>query len=205
MTLTARAAAMLVLACLALGGLIGSALTDYINDKSRVVQVAAPEHRTAPNDVVLEKLPGTKPKKPAPTVPRGTTTTGTVEITVAGGPPVRKTPKIEHEAGDTFDPRTCPTAEDFECPPLDLRIDFGEKDGQQWAAVRGPDGSEVTGRFLPAVTTAGIRDERITVVGNPGGDWIATYQRDFGRWSVAGAGWMIDDKPGAGAGGSFAW
>lgn len=184
---------MLVLACLALGGLIGSAVTDYLNDKSRVAQVAAPEHRTAPNDVVLEKLPGTKPKQPAPTAPRGGTTAGTVEVTVAGGTPVRKTPKIEHEAGDTFDPRTCPTADDFECPPLDLRIDFGEKDGQQWAAVRSSDGSEVTGRFLPAVMAPGIRDERLTAVLDPMADrYTVAYTRDFGRW-FAGGGLQLAD------------
>jgi hypothetical protein len=184
MTLTARAAAMLVLACLALGGLIGSAVTDYLNDKSRVVQVAAPEHRTAPNDVVLEKLPGTKPKQPAPTVPRGGTTTGTVEVTVT--PPAIDLP--ERRVGDVV----CP-AERVECPPLDLRIDFGEKDGQQWAAVRSADGSEVTGRFLPAVTTAGIRDERITAVLDPMADrYTVAYTRDFGRW-FAGGGLQIAD------------
>lgn len=147
-----------------------------------VPQVYAPEVRTAPNDVALETKPGAKPTLPAPTKPRGGTVISTTEVTVSGKAPVRKTPKIVHDHGDVYTPATCPTADDFTCPPVSLRMDLIELDGQQYMAVRSDDGTEVAGQFLPRSAVAGTRKHRATVILTE--DYTTlTVTKDAGRLS----------------------
>ena len=186
---------------------IATALTvDHWNKREFVAQVAHAEARTAPNDVALETAPGAKVTQPAPTKARGGKTVATTEVTVSGGAPqrVHETLKTEHDGANTLS--GCPTAADFVCPDAHLRLDLVQTDdGQQYMAVRGDDDREIAGRYIPAAAIRIVRSKRITVVGNPGGDVVATFQRDFGRWSLAAAGWQIDGHPGAGAGGSMSW
>ena len=147
-----------------------------------VPQVYAPEVRTAPNDVALEVKPGATPTLPAPTKPRGGTVLSTTEVTVSGKAPVRKTPEIVHEDGDVYTPATCPTAEDFECPPVSLRLDLIDVGGQQYMAVRSDDGTEVAGQYLPRAAVAGTRPHRATLI-RTGDATTLTVTKDAGRLS----------------------
>ena len=147
-----------------------------------VAQVYAPEVRTSPADVALETKPGAKPTMQAPTKPRGGTVVSTTEVTVSGKAPVRKTPEIVHEDGDVYTPATCPTAADFECPPVSLRMDLIDVDGQQYMAVRSDDGTEVAGQYLPRAPVAGTRPHRATLIRTEDATTLAVT-KDAGRLS----------------------
>lgn len=147
-----------------------------------VAQAYAPEVRTSPADVALETKPGATPTMPAPTKPRGGTVISTTEVTVSGKAPVRKTPEIVHEDGDMYTPATCPTAADFECPPVSLRLDLIDLDGQQYMAVRSDDGTEVAGQYLPRAAVAGTRPHRATLIRTENATTLAVT-KDAGRLS----------------------
>lgn len=169
-----------------------------------VAQVYAPEVRTSPADVALEVKPDAKPSLPAPTPARGGTVVSTTEVTVSGQKPrVRETPKRGHETGNMYTPATCPTADDFECPPLDLRLDLIEVEGQQYMAVRGPDGVEVTGQYLPRAPVATVRRNRATLIRTEDATTVAVT-RDAGRLSY-GLALAQDDRLTAGVVVGWAW
>lgn len=151
-------------------------ITDELHQREQVAQIYAPEVRTSPADVALEVKPDAKPSLPAPTPARGGTVVSTTEVTVSGQKPrVRKPPKREHDGGDVS--MTCPTADDFECPPLDLRLDLIEVDGQQYMAVRGPDGTEVTGQYLPRAAVAVVRKNKAGIDLYADDTKVIRYQR----------------------------
>lgn len=169
-----------------------------------VAQVYAPEVRTSPADVALEVKPVAKPSLPAPTPARGGRVVSTTEVAVSGQKPrVRKPPKREHDTGNVSKPATCPTVDDFECPPLDLRLDLIEVDGQQYMAVRGPDGTEVTGQYLPRAPVATVRRNRATLIYTEDATTL-TVTRDAGRLSY-GLALAQDDRLTAGVVLGVAW
>lgn len=180
-----------------LSGLLGFALSGWLDDLARVEQVAHGEVRTAPNDVIPATDPGGGPSLPAPTDARGGTQGGVLEIRVAP-PAVELT---ERRVGAVL----CP-AERVECPPLDLRVDLlTTADGQEYVAVRGPDGSEITGRFMPERFGQVMRVRRLTGIYVPGGDWALAGTRDWGRWSYGVAGGQFAGEPFVGLAGSVSW
>lgn len=193
--MTTRAWLLICAAC----ALLGSLLTEWAHSWELVVPAYQAEHRTAPNDVAIESIPGAKPALPAPAKPAGSTRTRTTELHVEQ--PAVNLP--ERRVGDVV----CP-AERVRCPPLDLRIDWNQlQSGQTQPAVRGSEGATITGRDMPATDLLNtmLRDKRLTIVGNPNGDIVATFHKGAGRWSVAGSAGYIDGEPWAAAGGSFSW
>lgn len=177
---------------LAIGAFLGGLAMDRWHRGA--LPVYAPEQRTAPGDVVLETKPGAKPKLPAPTKPKGGKTTGTVEIEVSGGIPVRVDPPNESPIDAGLIPsgkEECLAAEDFACPPVKVRLDLGIRDGQQYVAVRTEDGQEVNGVFIPRTGLPVVRRYTATaIVGD--GQYTATVARNLGRLSL-GAGLSVND------------
>ena len=167
-----------------LGALAGGMAVDRYHRGA--LPVYAPEQRTAPGDVVLETKPGAKPKIPAPTKPKGGKTTGTVELEIDGGAPIR----TERETPAAV-VKECLTAQDFTCPPVRVRLDLGVRDGQQYVAVRTEDGQEVNGVFIPRTGLPVVRRYTATaIIGD--GQYTATVARNLGRFSV-GAGLSVND------------
>lgn len=194
----------LVIVAMAFGA--GFLLGDHMASGEQVVQQYHPEQRTSPNDVTIEVTPGAKPKLTAPTKPRGGTTVSVTEIRAGGGAPVLKTPEIELEPGVVYEKgEKCYTSEDFECPGLDLRLDLVQTDdGQQYVAVRGSDGTEIAGRYIPMASVTMPRDKRLTVAALDGG-WLATATKDSGRWSGGVAAGEIDGRRYYGLAGGLSW
>lgn len=175
----------------------GFMLADHLNSREQVTSAHHDEIRTAPNNVAPEVTPGAKPKQPAPTLARGGKTIGTAELHVTQPPVIVP----ERRVGDVV----CP-AHTVTCPPLDLRIDWNRTDdGGDYVAVRGADGTEITGRYIPAATFPAPPDKRLTVVGNPRGDVVATFAKSGHRWSWAASAGYIDQSPWAAAGVGFSW
>lgn len=191
-----RAALMgfVVVVAVSFGG--GFLLADHLNKREQVVQVAHPEIRAAPNDVALETAPSAKPKLPAPAKVRGGKIVAATEVTVSGGVPARVTPPTAE----------CLTAADFACPGALLRLDLMQlRDGQQYMAVRGSDDREITGRYIPMSDVTMPPNKRLTLVGNPRGDVVATLAKGGRRWSWAASAGYIDQSPWAAAGLGFSW
>lgn len=160
-----RAALLGFLTVIAVSFGAGFLLADHLNKREHVVQVAHPELRTAPNDVALETEPKAKPKLPAPAHPRGGKILSTTEITVSGGVPKPIT--------DTDCPPT-----DFICPDALLRLDLMQTDdGQQYMAVRGDDGREITGRLIPMVDVLVPRSNRASIDRYADGSTVIRYER----------------------------
>lgn len=192
-----RAALMGFLVVVAVSFGAGFLVADNLSHREQVAQVHHEEQRTAPNDVAPEVIPGAKPKLPAPTKPRGGKTIGTVELHIDQPPVVVP----ERRVGDVVCPATS-----VECPPLDLRIDWNQtNDGGQYVAARGPDGVEITGRYMPPPFVAAPPNKHLSLVGNPSGDVVATYVRGGRRWSWASSFGYIDGEPWGGAGVGFSW
>lgn len=177
-----------------LGALAGGMAVDRYHRGP--LPVYQPEQRTAPGDVVLESKPGAKPKLPAPTKPKGGKTTGTVEIDVDGGAPIRTgsvpVSEVPAAGNSVLDAKPeCLTAADFTCPPVKVRLDLGVRDGQQYVAVRTEDGQEVNGVFIPSTGLPVVRRYTATaIIGD--GQYTATVARNLGRFSV-GAGLSVND------------
>lgn len=161
-------------------------ITDQMNQREHVAPAAA-EVRTAPNDVALQTVPGAKPALPAPTPARGGKVVSTTEVHVGERKPVR--------IADTFQPaKECATADGFTCPPLDLRLDLIEVDGQQYMAVRGPDDVEVAGRFLPGSPVAAPQQNSAGVELFADGSKAFRYERRvLGRFWAGPAGLISGD------------
>lgn len=182
--------------CLAIGALLGGMAVDRYHRGAQPVY--KPEERTAPGDVVLETKPGAKPKIPAPTKPKGGKTTGTVEIEVDGGTPVRvdrgsvPVAVVPAAGNSVLDAKPeCLTAADFTCPPIRVRLDLGIRDGQQYVAVRTEDGQEVNGVFIPRTGLPVVpRYTATAIIGD--GQYTATVARNLGRLSL-GAGLSVND------------
>ena len=177
-----------------IGGLLGGLSVDRWHRGE--LPAYRPEERTAPGDVVLETKPGAQPKLPAPTKPKGGKTTGTIEIEVNGGAPIPKVSAV-HGHGTTSPQSAgavkaeCPTAADFTCPPVKVRLDLGIRDGQQYVAVRTEDGQEVNGVFIPRSGSPVVnRYTAMAIVGD--GQYTATVARNLGRFSL-GAGLSVND------------
>lgn len=129
----------------------------------RQVDVVTETHATpiAMDDgsLVVAREPDGKASVPEPVHPKGTTVVRTVEATVSGGEPVQKP--------DTPD---CPTAADFTCPPVTVRIDILRDDHGTYRAQV----SSNTGEILDGVD---IPREPITVAKRL--PWSAGYERDI--------------------------
>lgn len=187
-----------------IGALLGGIAVD--RHHRGALPVYKPEERTAPGDVVLETNPEAKPKLPAPTKPKGGKTTGTVEIEVNGGIPVRVDPVQKPDKSGAAIPSgnkshvvnsgasssaECLTAADFTCPPVKVRLDLGIRDGQQYVAVRTEDGQEVNGVFIPSAGLPVVpRYTATAIIGD--GKYTATVARNLGRFSI-GAGLSVND------------
>lgn len=204
------------LVCLAIGAFLGGIAVDRHHRGAQPVY--KPEERTAPGDVVLETKPGAKPKLPAPTKPKGGKTTGTVEIEIDGGSPVRVDPVQKPDKSGEAIPsgkggaigsmfpvpkpgtndsqsdsvvKECLTAQDFTCPPVRVRLDLGIRDGQQYVAVRTEDGQEVNGVFIPRAGMPVVpRYTATAIIGDS--QYTATVARNLGRFSI-GAGLSVND------------
>jgi len=147
----------------------GFLLGDHMAGRDQVAQLPAAEERTAPNDVALRTEPKAKPKLPAPTHPRGGETISVTELHVDGGIPVQKIDS------DTVG---CKTAEDFICPNTLLRLDLMQTDdGQQYVAVRGDDGREITGRLIPFDSVSVPRRNRAAIDRYADGSTVIRYER----------------------------
>lgn len=174
----------------------GFFLNDYLCSREHVEPVAHPEERTAPHDVALKTDPKAKSPLPAPAKIRGGKVVSTTEVAVSGGVPVRVTPPTAE----------CLTAADFTCPGALLRLDLIQTDdGQQYMAVRGSDDREITGRYIPMSDVTMPPNKRLTLVGNPRGDVVATLAKGGRRWSWAASAGYIDQSPWAAAGLGFSW
>lgn len=195
--MTVREVAIVGVACFVLGALGGVGVMAYLESRDHVAQVYQPEIRTSPSDVAPEVKPNAKPEFKAPTAPRGTTILRTTELTVR--PTDAPTPT-------TDTPAECVAAADtFQCPPVRLRLDLGEADGQWRMLARAENGEIMAAQDIPLSAMWSPRSKRITLVGNPDGDIIGTYQQGAGRFAWAVSGWQIDGKPGAGVGGSISF
>lgn len=186
----AQANAMGVLVYTVIVAAITFLITDHLNQRERVAQVYAPEVRTAPNDVALETKPGGKPEQPAPTAARGGKLQSTTEIYIGARTPVLRVnpqPPAADLPGDSparvadvHQPveRKCYQAEDFACPPIDVRLDLRQlDDGQQYMAVRGSDGTEITGQYLPRVAVAVVRKNKAGIDLYADDTKVIRYQR----------------------------
>jgi len=181
--------------------LAGFLLAEHFNKP--VPQVYAPEVRTAPNDLSLETKPGSKPTLPAPSKPRGGKVVSTTEVHVSGQKPVSRVHE-QWTSGPQVSEECKRVVDSLECPPLDLRLDMIEVNGQQYMAVRSPDGTEVTGQFLPNHAVKVAPDKRLTLTAFDGGG-LLTLSKDYGHLSAGVAAGSIDGKSYAGLSAGFAW
>lgn len=179
-------------ACIA----IGYAACAYQHRETPVASTATEEVRLPNGTVQAARTPGGKLTLPAPTPKRGARQIAVVEIKLQGSPPVQIEPKPD---GFCFSP------EDFVCPPVSARIDVAERGGQFEIAARSPDGMLLDVRHVPRGTIAAPPDKRLTVVGNPRGDVVATFAKTGHRWSWAASAGYIDQSPWAAAGLGFSW
>lgn len=176
---------------------VGCAVAGYVYGVRD--QSAEPAYReavsTAPNDVALEVTPGAKPKLPAPSRPHGGKVVSTTEVTVSGGKPVmRDDPAVKE----------CLTTADFECPAVSLRMDMINVDGNDYMAVYGDDGVEVTGRFIPYRKASAVRKQRIVATYSEDLKQV-TYLRDYGRLSVGPTVMDLDGRMSAGVSLGLSW
>ena len=157
------------------------------NQAETVTEDYAPQHEMADGSVVASREPDGKSSVPEPVHPEGHKVVRTVEATVIGGKPVQK-PDIPGIV-DTVQKNSgsCPTADDFTCPPVAVRIDLlRDTAGGLRAQV-----SSNTGDVLDAVDIP--REPIIRLKSRP---WAAGYEqdsdgrrgafiaRDFGRITI---------------------
>lgn len=180
-----RACLMAVICALALGALAGwtarGAPAEYA--------VETPQASVTYSDgsVLAERAPQAKPSMPAPTRPAGSRVTRTEEVTIQPAGPVAK----PQPAGKPE--QACKTAEDFTCPPINVRLDVLEMpDGTTRVTGRTDTGDFLAFRDIPMGKTKVAMRNHLVAVLEPQEDLHSlTYLRDMGRLSL-GAGLTHD-------------
>lgn len=132
----------------------------------RQVDVVVEGHATPismdDGSLVVAREPDGKTTIPDPERPKGTTVVRTVEATVSGGKPVLVQPDLIVDR--------CPTAADFSCPPVSVRVDLlRDTHGTYRAQVTSNTGEVLDGVDIPREPI--IVPKRL--------NWSAGYERDM--------------------------
>jgi len=192
-----RACLMEVICALALGAFAG--WTARGEPAGYAVETPRASVTYGDGSVLAERAPQAKPSLPAPARPAGSRVTRTEEVTIQPGKPIPR--PLSHPAGNSTLPRVnstlprvdCPTAEDFTCPPINVRLDVLEMpDGTTRVTGRTDTGDFLAFRDIPMGKTKVAMRNHLVAVLEPQEDLHSlTFLRDIGRITL-GAGLTHD-------------
>ena len=160
------------------------------------VEPYAPPISMADGSLVLSREPDGKPTLPEPTHPKGTKVGRTIEATVSGGAPVRKTPEIEHDGGNVLSDsavKECLTTTDFVCPPVTVRIDeLTYPDKSRRFQIVTDKGEVLDGVDIPREPMSTVnRRNSLTVASDGGRNGAGLYTRKVWRGLSLGGGVIV--------------
>lgn len=177
------------------------------SERAPVIESQRPGKALPGGGVLLPRVPGATGDLPKPKAPtKGATHIRGSEITVGGlKPEPRVTDREGSAAGGVSgsqsfpNGKTCPTAEDFQCPEVKLRLDLWEENDGSWGVTAFTDKGKVVGgidlpdrqpsRESPRVWAAGLEYEAGS------GDVALAVDRSFGLLEVGMAAEVKSEDP----------
>ncbi len=176
--MTAQARLMVLILSLTLAFGAGFFFNDYLDSREEV----APTYRAGKvhkeGTVEIARVPYEKPKFKAPINPKKSKQVATVELEIQPDKP-----RVIHTYANQ-----CLTASDLECPPVKLRLDINELDGQHVVTAKTESGTILKSVHIPYQNSRLPKDKHIVGTYAQDGSYTVVGLKDFlgGRIALGG-------------------
>ena len=188
--MTAQARLMVLILSLTLAFGAGFFFNDYLGSREEV----APTYRAGKvhkeGTVEIARVPYEKPKFKAPINPKKSKQVATVELEIQPDDPVLKPRTV-----DTYPVvKECLTVADFMCPPVKLRLDLNELDGQHVVTAKAQNGQIMDSIHIPYQNGRLPKDKHIVGTYAQDGAYTVVAMKDvFGGRIALGGGIAASD------------